>query len=248
MILPRTKQKYESNFGAYEIAGALYSHADILKVFGRKNSSRKNVLLVDLNGHNKNAGKEFSKFLNNKILNGWGLNNNPEKELSNLSRLISDYSWDPCGVYVQLESNKFSLVNAGLPYPLKVTKQGKVKEIKSFGNISLYQLILHSPCYEDVLNKGDFLFLRTDGIDDGIDNALGLKKCLALTLNNKEMAVKQKEIISKRKKTICNLLITNSHETASNIVNNFVDTLGQYFIPKSSKDDDASLIVIKRTK
>ena len=247
MVLQRNKQKYESNFGNYEVAGVLYSHADILEIFGKKNSSRKNVLLIDLIGHEIGQGKEFKEFLrNNILLKGWGVYETPEKELSNLSRLISDYSWDLCSVYVQLEPDKFLLANAGLPYPLKITTQGKIKEINSFGNIKSYQSMSHSPCYKDILNKGDFLFLRTDGIDDGFDNALGLEKCLAL--NKKEMFVKQKEIINKRRNIIYNFLIKNLNRTASEIVENFVGTFGKYFIPKNERDDDTSLVIIKKVK
>lgn len=259
------EEKYNTNFGDYEIAAALYGN-DVIKIFSDKEAPRGHILLVDPKGHDEKKKNQVSKFLDKTINNGkFGSSQNPATELSKLSRLalISNCP-DFAANYIQLlRDNQVLIASAAFPFPIKFKSKNK-----SFSKIDcVWGDYLpgyhshHSPGYRISLGKGDLLILSTDGIWENIETALGCDKRLldgVRDQENEEIARQDSEhlgkkvkdqhinIIKARNKILEDFFKSNAHKSAYKIVDTFTKTLGPMFIPKTEDDDDATIVVIKK--
>ena len=55
----RLEERYDLSFGEYEIAGALYSHGDVIKIIDCPNSPKKGIFIADTLGHCLKKGTEM---------------------------------------------------------------------------------------------------------------------------------------------------------------------------------------------
>lgn len=180
-----------------EIGGDFISitHFNELNTYG--------VFLGDICGHGTPAALYISglKTLTDRICRNYGLR--PKEYLENLHTDLLKMLNDNCGSYFvaslygffqpEEENTVFSFANAGQPNPLIYRKQtGQIQSINTVGRylgVENFSIIKEQQL---VLNKGDRLFLYTDGINEMYNeqnNYLEIEgfKNILFTANNLEL-------------------------------------------------------------
>lgn len=226
----RSLFKYGLRFGQYEIVTAQASQGDVLRIIDGINPTKKGIFIADTVEHDTITAKPLVSLLDDAISSGWGLNGDSETEVLNLTGMIQrqqnpkEYA-GICFCYVQLGVNGISIVNGGLPVPLIMRKNGSTQLIDISGLYLDSFATYHTSPHESRLADGDILFLRTDGVDEGLIMAMGT--------------------VTEGKKRLEDVLRNNRDQSASEIMNVLLSELGTHFLPKSETDDDATLAVIK---
>ncbi|MCH8004258.1 MAG: hypothetical protein IH934_06550 [Nanoarchaeota archaeon] len=259
----RPLQTGQVKFGPFDIAYALYSHGDVLKVVDPPNATKKMLVLADTIGHDPSRGKELSDFLDAAISQGWGVTGNLAEEQLKLSRMVpegTNYGGAPFS-YTQFENDKISTTGnvGGLTI---VRNTGRVEEIPLMAAIlDFYEnnpIPLRERQYEPQLRNGEILFLRTDGVDEGIadsrfTSSLGIEhggfedlgRAIRSIPDGSSVRMRYQREADELLKTV---LQKNRYKSAHGIVDSIIDELGEYFIPKTEVRDDASLVIVKRAR
>ena len=205
---------------------------DVLKIVDGTDSSEKGIFLSDTTGHNIKPAQALISFLNKTIKSGWGLNGNSESEILSLSNMIKEQAHKEeyggiCFLYGQFRTEGISIVNGGLPIPIMVRKDGSVQQIDLSGLYLDSFEIFHKPPYESKLDDGDILFLRTDGVDEGLTKAVGKNK---------------------GHENLEEVLRNHRNSSALGVREAILSELGEYLLPNSKADDDVTLVVVKYKK
>ncbi len=230
----RRLEQTDFGFGDYDISYVQCSHGDVIRGF--YDGKRLSVLLADTLGHDKEIGDGFATFLDAKRKDGWGVGSDPEAELSKLSASLErddatylpTSKWHPVGSLLSIEggSNLENIAFAGTERPLHVMKHGHVYIPELYGNLEFYDSVPHSPSYDPGMRPGDVLVLMTDGLRDNME-AHGHGDAYD---------------------TIIDFLEDNRHNDADFIASRMTDPggFGYMVLPWDEKDDDISLIVVKK--
>jgi len=269
----RALEKHEYKLGYCDVATASYSFGDVICV-DTVDSLVNNLFLADISGHKKNDGDAFSDFINRAIEQGWG-RGNIKKEILELSAMLpqeeeklygdirssliniidtpyeefkksimgireiipalENEPWfrDVCCQYLQFKGPEILIAGStGLPFPLKI-KEEKVysQRFKCFGwhlndatdSLSFSHL---------ELAENEVLMLRTDGVDDNLEAHFG-------TGSEEQGKIGMKYL---------NYIVrVNINESAARIRDLVISELGPYIKPHNEREDDATLVFMKRT-
>ena len=86
--MERELRRYDYRLGHYDVATAIASWGDVLKVIDPPGSSKKGLFLADTMEHEPTRGREFGEFLDDVIGKGWGVTGNSKEEIIKLSRML----------------------------------------------------------------------------------------------------------------------------------------------------------------
>ncbi|MFP4112307.1 MAG: SpoIIE family protein phosphatase [Candidatus Woesearchaeota archaeon] len=225
-------------FGDYQIAYALCSYGDIIKFFPGKDGDSVGIFLADTMGHDKDLGSDFSRYMNRVRKYGWGTRADSEKELSFLSRNFPRRDkdlelspWQPVGALLQVrvDNEYINLANAGIEKPILMDRTGNIEYLDLKGHLEFYNRTVHSSLYEKLMDSGEMILLRSDGMHDNMYH-----------VNNTSPDDEDYRLD--------HFLYENRHMTSEKLVSLItdVDGFGSCFLPKDDRYDDVSLVIVKR--
>ncbi len=137
-----------------------------------KNEKSINIFICDISGHGVAAALFLSliKYFSENIINEYG--ENPARYLEELnhiylSKIIPSYYFTAIAGKLSFDDGiKFTFSNGGHPHPILMKKNGEIKLLGGNGTVvGIFEDQKYSE-FEAVIEKGDMLFLYTDGIPE----------------------------------------------------------------------------------
>ncbi len=250
----RKLRTFEVQFDEYSVAGAIYSHGDVIDfVQGKKQG----IVLVDTCGHIEEFGDSMAKFIRREIEGGWGIENDAEHNLANLGRKLgamrapgldsasSDqwYDW-ASGSYTQFDSKNISLaMGGGIGETLILRDSGRLEQIHLWGGTidGPYHMGDKNPVHNTSLGKNDVLLLQSDGLMGNIGSAI------YEDVQEGKIKFDTRHTVGYMYAFLWDIFGTNSQKSPEGIRDALVSGLGKYFIPRDFRDDDVTFAVVKRS-
>ena len=107
--------------------------------------------------------------------------------------------------------------------------------VLSFVNGEVICLKHRTESYLTMLEPEEVLFLRSDGVDDGILH------------RSPRYHGKHSHLDDVYMDDLFNFFKRNKHKSSVEIRDSFISEFGEYFIPKDPRHDDATFAIIKRS-
>ncbi|MFH1455927.1 MAG: hypothetical protein ABIF40_03180 [archaeon] len=234
---------FEKILGQYSIAGALCSNADVVDFV---DDTKQGILVVDTCGHNIEDGNEMRNFVRRTIEGGWGIEGNAEQELKKLGQMFNSLrkpgesqfvdKWYTCvsASYTQFDNDLITIAMGGALGKTYILRLDETLIINHMDRVIDYDYQKkHKPAYETRLENDDILFLQTDGFLDNI-----IKKSL-------KKGIEWEVADETANKLLDDLLREFQKEPVNVIRNALVNSLKQYFLPLSNRDDDTTFVIVK---
>ncbi len=238
--------------GHYCIAGAICSYGDVIDFV---DGEKQGIFIADTCGHREESGIEMSKFIKRKIKSGWGIKGDAEQNLYSLGKelaslrdpnirpIYSDEWFDFVSAsYTQFDRENISLaMGGGLGHTLIFRKDGSLERILMAGGTiddNDHYLKKHEPAYNTKLKKDEILFLQSDGMHN-------MAKALHFDSLDGKIDLDTRNTVWYADTLLYNVINKNFYEPAVIIRDAIVSELSKYFLPRTSRDDDVTFVVVK---
>ena len=167
--------------------------------------------------------------------------------------LIDEWYYHAASQFVQFYGETIDIVNADMPFPYILRESGELERLSftwrridepvSDINPALIVIVdeqiikLKRPdeSYPITLEPEEVLFLRSDGVDDGILH------------RSPRYHGKHSHLDDVYMDDLFNFFKRNKHKSSVEIRDSFISEFGEYFIPKDPRHDDATFAIIKRS-
>lgn len=250
----RELKTFERELGFYSTAGAICSYGDVIDFV---EDSKYGVVLVDTCGHDEAVGKNMAAFLKKEINSGWGVAGDAAGNLEELGRKLAGLG-DPSipyryrdewfdmvsALYVLFDKENISLsMGGGLGETLILRNDGNLEGIlMKGGTIDLEYLKGHDPTYFTTLAKDEVILLQSDGLLGNIN-----KSIYRSFPESKSREINYEDVKDCTRKCFVNSIAEKAHEPVETIRDMIIERFSPYFLPKSSRDDDVTFAVIKKS-
>jgi hypothetical protein len=236
----------ELQIGNYSSASMIYSYGDVLDfVDGRKQG----IVIVDTPGHVEEVGQQMLQFLRTEIANGWGVSGDALEELLKLGQKLAelhkgtkycehwaDYS---SASYTQIDGDRITLsMGGGLGETLIVRADRVERILMKGGTIDGPFLDHYDPVYTTTLQTGETMLLCTDGF---VGNMRKTRE-----KESKRQNIAYATTVAELNTNIEQIIRDNSLNTAQETRDALIAQLGTYFLPRTERDDDVTIVVVKR--
>ncbi len=249
----RELKRFSREISGYEIAGAIYSHGDVVSFVDGNDGW---VVIADTCGHDPDSGRNMKIFLDEQIRGGWGnmFGADVKQELADLGRKLYTAGtgrpeiprkftgewWDhpefncakltPDRIY--LSGAQFRLVrDNGTRNEVPITLD-TVKQIKMMTPMHFMENLETRAVYETTLRDNDILMMSSDGIHNLLYNRFRYKEYEDMNL------------------ALCEVLAEQRQRSILKVRETIIERFGHHLIPGLFCDgqDDVTLILIKRLK
>lgn len=263
----RIETRIEIKIGNYEIATYSKSHADFLNIITDNPYCNFAIILADTVGHTQKEGAEIKREIMENC-GKWYLKETPFDALYSLTKNIK--TWEKMmnknrkkrekefGELAHLESsclsytmfsnkeNIFKNIRSGMPSEI-ILSQNKAEYLKKRGAPPIgYILKSHKKLeIKREMKKGDILLLYSDGlIENPAMKEIIPRKNLELK-SESDIGAYRVLCAKEMQKKLKNLLEKKEYKNPSDISNEIIKNLGQWFIPEETPHDDVSIVIVK---